>query len=176
MSPGLTRSMSLAQSSLTVSDEVHDNLREKERPSDVSARPRELHTRNFGAPNVADTVAAVMKEIFVSRQSGHASRPLMVEPRIPGHGLDDELRKRFEAQKDVELQIRRHTPRDWLRVATWWLLKVRVLLHIKNQSTQRHRLESICNPVSGRDHSLHIKASALQGIPSRPIVKPMSIC
>lgn len=140
MSPGVTRLMSDADSSLTVSDDVHDNIREKARPSDVSSRPRELPTRKVNAPNVAETVAAVMKEILVSRQSGHASRPLRVEPRNPQHRLDDELQKRFEAQKDIEFQIRRQNTRDWLRVATWWLLKVRLFHSTHIYSTQLHRL------------------------------------
>ena len=176
MSPGFARSMSDEDSSLTVSDDVHDNIREKERPPDLSTAAGELSTMNLGASNVAETVAAVMKEIFLSRQSGLASRPLEVEPQDPEHRPDDELRERFQALKDIELQIRRHNTRDWLRVATWWLLKVRLLHHTYNYSTQLHRLELTYNPVSDRDHSLRIKVSAHQGIPDRLIVKPMSIC
>lgn len=110
----------------SVFDDVN-SIREKATPSEVSAGPKELPTRDLGAPNVEETVAAVMKEIFLSRQSGHASRPLEVEPQDPEHRPDDELRKRFNTLKDIELKIRRHNARDWLRVATWWLLKVRLL-------------------------------------------------
>lgn len=175
MSPS-ARFISDTDSSLTVSDDDHDNVREKARPSDVSSRPRDLTTRKVNAPNVAETIAAVMKEILVSRQSGHASRPLRVEPQIPQHRLDDELRKRFETQKDSEFQTRRHIARDWLRVATWWLLKVRLRHGTHIYFTQLHRLGLTCNLVSDRDRSLRIKASAPPGLPSRPIVKPMSIC
>ena len=139
-SAGLNMSMSDDGSGPILSDDIPDCIGEEGRASDVSARPRELPTRNLGAPDMAETVTAVMKEIQLNRQCRHASRPLMVEPQDPQHRPDDEFRKMFKAQKDTELQNGRHNARDWLRVATWWLLKVRLLRHTLDHSTQLHRL------------------------------------
>ena len=82
-------------------------------------------TLGIDAPNVVDAVAEAMKELSKVRKREQASRPLRVVPQDPIHKPDDELRARFHQLANDELQFRRLNTKDWLRVATWWLLKVR---------------------------------------------------
>lgn len=77
--------------------------------------------------NVDEVVAEAMKTLSLIRQKEQAGRPLRIVRQDPQHAPDEALKKRFQQLVDDELKIRRLNARDWLRVATWWLLKVRMM-------------------------------------------------
>ena len=77
--------------------------------------------------NVGEVVADAMKTLSLIRQKEQSARPLRIVRQDPQHAPDDALKMRFQELVNDELQIRRLNARDWLRVATWWLLKVRIL-------------------------------------------------
>ena len=74
--------------------------------------------------NVSEVVADAMKTLSLIRQKEQSARPLRIIRQDPQHAPDDTLTMRFQEHVNDELQIRRLNARDWLRVATWWLLKV----------------------------------------------------
>lgn len=74
---------------------------------------------------VDDAVAEAMQELAKARQKDQSSRPLRVVRQDPLHTPHDALKERFQQLADDELKIRRLNAKDWLRVATWWLLKAR---------------------------------------------------
>ncbi|KAI9723315.1 MAG: hypothetical protein M1812_001198 [Candelaria pacifica] len=80
---------------------------------------------NVNAPNVMDVVAEAMKELSQIRQREQTSRPLRIVPQDAEHRPDDSLKRKFQELANDELKVRRLNARDWLRVATWWLLKAR---------------------------------------------------
>ncbi|CAG8197792.1 unnamed protein product [Penicillium olsonii] len=79
-------------------------------------------------PCVMEAVTSAMQHLHHVRHQEQISRPIRVEPQNQLHRPSPELSKLFEASVNYELQIRRLIPRDWLRVATWWLLKARATL------------------------------------------------
>ncbi|OQE46781.1 hypothetical protein PENCOP_c001G05947 [Penicillium coprophilum] len=68
------------------------------------------------------------------------SRPIRFEPQNQLHRPTAETLKILEASVNDGLQIKALSTRDWLRVATWWLLKTRATL----ANCNRH------NPASAR--------------------------
>ena len=74
--------------------------------------------------NVDEVVADAMKTLSLIRQKEQSARPLRIVRQDPQHAPDQALQMRFQELVDDELKIRRLNARDWLRVATWWLLKV----------------------------------------------------
>ncbi|KAI9799996.1 MAG: hypothetical protein M1833_003525 [Piccolia ochrophora] len=76
-------------------------------------------------PDVLDVVADAMKQLNRIRSLEQSSRPLRTVPQDGTHRPDEALRARFQELANDELKIRRLNARDWLRVATWWLLKAR---------------------------------------------------
>ncbi|KAL8801895.1 MAG: hypothetical protein Q9182_004184 [Xanthomendoza sp. 2 TL-2023] len=74
---------------------------------------------------VMEVVADAMHELSKVRQKEQSARPLRVVREDPVHQADDALRERFQQLAEDELRIRRLSAKDWLRVATWWLLKSR---------------------------------------------------
>ena len=93
-------------------------------------RPRRGDTttaRHEKAQNVGEVVADAMKTLSLIRQKEQSARPLRIVRQDPQHTPDQALKKRFQELVDDELKIRRLNARDWLRVATWWLLKVRMM-------------------------------------------------
>lgn len=83
-----------------------------------------VSTKNQNTPNVLEVVAEAMKELSNIRQREQSQRPLRIVPQDPVHRPDDSLRQKFQELVNDELKVRRLHARDWLRVATWWLLKV----------------------------------------------------
>lgn len=77
--------------------------------------------------NVDELVADAMETLTLIRQKEQAARPLRIVRQDPQHVPDQALKRRFQELVDDELKIRRLNARDWLRVATWWLLKVRMM-------------------------------------------------
>lgn len=73
---------------------------------------------------VMDAVAEAMQELSRVRKQEQSARPLRVVHEDPDHTADDSLKQRFLELAEEELRIRRLNAKDWLRVATWWLLKV----------------------------------------------------
>jgi hypothetical protein len=82
------------------------------------------YVKGGNAPNVLEVVAEAMKELTRIRIQEQSQRPLRIVPQDPVHKPDDDLKNRFKELVDDELKVRRLNTRDWLRVATWWLLKV----------------------------------------------------
>ena len=76
---------------------------------------------------VEEAVADARRQLLTVRQREQSSRPLRVVGQDPQRTPDPALSALFQKSANDELQIRRLNARDWLRVATWWLLKV--LLH-----------------------------------------------
>ncbi|KAG8531403.1 uncharacterized protein KY384_003032 [Bacidia gigantensis] len=76
-------------------------------------------------PDVKEIVAEAMQELMKIRQKEQSARPLRIARPHPAHQPDDILREQFQQLAEDELKIRRLNTRDWLRVATWWLLKAR---------------------------------------------------
>ncbi|KAL8659283.1 MAG: hypothetical protein Q9202_007201 [Teloschistes flavicans] len=74
---------------------------------------------------VMDAVAEAMQELSRVRKQEQSARPLRVVHEDPDHTADDSLKQRFLELAEEELRIRRLNAKDWLRVATWWLLKAR---------------------------------------------------
>lgn len=74
--------------------------------------------------DLIEIVAEAKRELSKIRQKELAQRPLRIVRQDKDHQPDDDLKEKFQQHADDELQIRRLNTRDWLRVATWWLLKV----------------------------------------------------
>ena len=113
--PGSSPKNSEAELSGTTRTKVNDS------PSIVN---REPSVKGGNAPNVLEVVAEAMKELSRIRQQEQSQRPLRIVPQNPVHRPDDSLRETFQELVNDELKVRRLNARDWLRVATWWLLKV----------------------------------------------------
>ena len=84
--------------------------------------------------NVVDVVAEAMQELARVRQREQSARPLRVVRQDPAHRPHDALKERFQQLAEDELKIRRLNARDWLRVATWWLLKARFNTRVEERS------------------------------------------
>lgn len=78
----------------------------------------------FGHSNVMEAVTSAMHQLRQIRLQEQLSRPIRYEPQDQLHIPSPEIMKKFESSVNDELRIRRLITRDWLRVATWWLLKV----------------------------------------------------
>lgn len=74
--------------------------------------------------SVVEAVADAMQELSKVRQKEQSARPLRVVREDPVHQADKTLKERFQQLAEDELRIRSLNAKDWLRVATWWLLKV----------------------------------------------------
>lgn len=82
----------------------------------------------FEQSNVMEAVSSAMQHLRRVRLKEQLARPIRYEPQNALHRPDSATVKIFEASMNEELQIRRLITRDWLRVATWWLLKARTTL------------------------------------------------
>lgn len=93
-------------------------------------------SNGFGgkALDVVDVVAEAMQELARVRQREQSARPLRVVRQDPVHRPHDALKERFQQLAEDELKIRRLNARDWLRVATWWLLKARFNTRVEERS------------------------------------------
>ena len=127
-----------------------DNTREIPRSSPAGDDPKksrskrlmstgeESTTKSNGvgskALNVDDVVAEAMQELARVRQREQSARPLRVVRQDPVHRPHDALKERFQKRAEDELEIRRLNARDWLRVATWWLLKARFNTRVEERS------------------------------------------
>lgn len=78
--------------------------------------------------DLIEVVADAKRELSKIRQKEMSLRPLRIVKQDKDHQPDDELKKQFQRLAEDEMRIRRLNTRDWLRVATWWLLKVLIPL------------------------------------------------
>ena len=78
----------------------------------------------FGTPNVFEVVAEAMKELSNVRRREQSARPLRIVDQDKVHRPNQFVKAKFQELAQDELKIRKLNSRDWLRVATWWLLKV----------------------------------------------------
>ena len=74
--------------------------------------------------DVSEVVADAMKTLSIIKQKEQSTRPLGIVRPDPKHQADQGLKQLFQQHHDDELKIRKLNARDWLKVATWWLLKV----------------------------------------------------
>jgi hypothetical protein len=96
---------------------------------DMEEKQAVQHSRSYsdaeyGHPHVIEAVTSAMQRLRDVRHQEHISRPIRFEPQNKLHKPTAETSKIFEASVDAGFRITRLTTRDWLRVATWWLLKV----------------------------------------------------
>ncbi|KAJ5923526.1 hypothetical protein N7454_008771 [Penicillium verhagenii] len=92
----------------------------------------------FGHENVMKAVTSAMQQLRQVRHQEQLARPIRYVPQNKLHRPPQDTIKAFELSVNEELQARRLITRDWLRVATWWLLKTRATL----ASCNRHSLVS----------------------------------
>lgn len=97
--------------------------------SDLAGKQVVHHTRGYsdadhGHPHVIEDVTSAMQHLRDVRHQEQISRPIRFEPQNQLHRPTTETLRIFVASVNDGLQITRLTTRDWLRVATWWLLKV----------------------------------------------------
>ncbi|KAJ5773843.1 hypothetical protein N7457_008739 [Penicillium paradoxum] len=78
--------------------------------------------------NVIEAVSSAMKHLRDVRHQEYTLRPIRFEPQNQLHKPSGETLEKFDASVHDELQITRLITKDWLRVATWWLLKARATL------------------------------------------------
>ena len=99
-------------------------------PNDSDQAEKQVvhHTRfysdEYGHPRVIEAVSSAMQHLRDLRHQEHISRPIRFEPQNRLHRPTAEMLKIFEASVNDRLHVSRLTTRDWLRAATWWLLKV----------------------------------------------------
>ncbi|KAL8795321.1 MAG: hypothetical protein Q9195_002191 [Heterodermia aff. obscurata] len=89
--------------------------------------------------NVDEVVAEAMKTLSLIRQKEQAARPLRIVRQDPQHAPDEVLKKKFQQLVDEELKIRKLNARDWLRVATWWLLKAQYNMRLEKPELSNTR-------------------------------------
>jgi hypothetical protein len=106
-----------------ISEEGFFDTPKRSQTEKLPPRP-DPYVKGGNAPNVLEVVAEAMKELSRIRHREQSQRPLRIVPQDPIHKPDDALRLKLQKLVDDELKVRRLNTRDWLRVATWWLLKV----------------------------------------------------
>lgn len=77
------------------------------------------------ASDVDEAVADAKKTLSIVRQKEQSTRPLRITRPDPQHQADEKIQQKFQQSVDEELEIKSFNAKDWLRVAAWWLLKVR---------------------------------------------------
>ena len=116
-------------------DHSIENFRTRRSPK-LSSTSGESITKAYGSAgatngrkekDLIEVVADAKRELSKIRQKEQSQRPLRIVRQDKDHQPDDDLQEQFQRLADNELQIRRLNTRDWLRVATWWLLKALVL-------------------------------------------------
>ena len=88
----------------------------------------EISSTDFGHENVMEALTSAMQHLRQVRLQEQLARPIRYVPQKKTHKPDQDTLKLFESSVNEELQARRLIIRDWLRLATWWLLKARATL------------------------------------------------
>lgn len=97
--------------------------------------------------NVDEVVALAMQALASARQKDQSARPLRIIRQDPVHKPHDALQAHFQKFAEDELKIRKLNAKDWLRVATWWLLKARFNTRVEERTQYMSTRESFS--VSG---------------------------
>ena len=113
-------------SSQTNQEDGHYDMPKRLGTDRSNSKMGELSTKGW-TPDISEVVAGAMEELSRIRQRERATRPLRIVPQDAVHRPEEALKARFHELANEELEIRRLNAKDWLRVATWWLLKVRRL-------------------------------------------------
>ncbi|KAL8774307.1 MAG: hypothetical protein Q9209_001058 [Squamulea sp. 1 TL-2023] len=108
---------------------------------------------------VVDVVADAMNELAKVRQKERSDRPLRIVRQDPIHQADSILKERFQQFAEDELRIRRLSAKDWLRVATWWLLKARSHVPELESSVSAKASLRICSDSTGQAYVDLLKSS-----------------
>lgn len=95
------------------------------RSEENSSQPWRNESRNS---NATETTASAMQGLRQARLEDQLSRPVRYEPQNKLHKPDSNIVKTFNSSVKEELQIRKFSIGDWLRISTWWLLKARATL------------------------------------------------
>lgn len=103
--------------------------------------------------NTATDTTSSMHQQFHIGSKEQLARPLRYEPQNTLHKPDAEMRRAFETSINEEPQTTKMTPRDWLRIATWWLLKARVTLANCNKHGPVSARESLSPSTDSRTSS-----------------------
>ncbi|KAJ5513670.1 hypothetical protein N7463_003222 [Penicillium fimorum] len=116
------------------------------------------HTRSYsdtdyGHPQVTEAVTSAMQHVRDVRHQEHISRPIRFEPQNQLHRPTAETLKIFETSVNEGLQITWLITRDWLRVATWWLLKARATLANCNRHNYVSARGSLIPSIESRSAS-----------------------
>ena len=108
-------------------DDIYDSPKkaqtEKIAPGAAGAKARQ--------PDVLEAVVEARKKISHVKKEEQSSEALHIVPQNQTHKPDRALKARFE-QLSSESRIRKPNVKEWLRVATWWLLKVSILKMLLN--------------------------------------------
>ncbi|KAJ5671662.1 hypothetical protein N7507_000789 [Penicillium longicatenatum] len=88
----------------------------------------ETSSADFGHENVMEAVTSAMQHLRQIHLQEQLARPIRYVPQNKMHKPDQDTLKVFKSSVNEELQARRLIARDWLRIATWWLLKARATL------------------------------------------------
>ena len=99
----------------------HDGVK-KRSASDVSSGDTALKPSGKTL-DLAEVVADAIQELSLIRQKEQSAKPLKIRSQDPIHRPGESLKKSFSADASDEMQYRKLNTKDWLRVATWWLLK-----------------------------------------------------
>lgn len=89
-----------------------------------------IHSRaysdaSYSHSNVMEAISSAMQQLLEARHQEKTSRSVRFEPQNQLHMPSDEILKVFEESVNPGSHTGRLITSDWLRVATWWLLKVR---------------------------------------------------
>ena len=120
---GYGREAPVSVSGRTSAETVFRDVR-KRSVSDFSSRDGDFG-RSGKSLDLADVVTDAMQELSMIRQKEQSSKPLKIRPQDPVHRPDESLKTHFESDASDEMQYRKLNTKDWLRVATWWVLKAK---------------------------------------------------
>jgi hypothetical protein len=115
--------------------------------SDLEEKQVVQHSRSYsdaeyGHPHVIEAMTSALQHLRDVRHKEHISKPIRFEPQNQLHKPTAETLKIFEASVNDGFQIPRLITRDWLRVATWWLLKV-------SSQCKTDRIQDLLNVYQG---------------------------
>lgn len=120
-------------------DQTSD-IQEKE----VAEKASERSQSDFGHDHVTEAIHSAMQQLRQARLKEQLARPIQYEKQNVLHKPDAELARAFEATIHEGSHFTRMIIRDWLRIATWWLLKARATL----ANCNTHNLVSARGSVS----------------------------
>ena len=131
--------------------EVQGTLRKRVMSNPVETYfSQDEHGLGSNDPNLQEVVAEAMQELVRIRQKEQSARPLRVVAQDLVHQPDNILKARFQQFAEDELKIRRLNAKDWLRVATWWLLKARFNTRLEENSQHFDSRASFSVSSSGK--------------------------